>query len=135
MAKKAGGRINVSQLTSAISEILDEYETVSQETLNRVIDDTAKETAKQVSSLAPKATGKYASSITWEHVKTTKKGAHVSVVKAEAPEYRLTHLLEKGHAKVGGGRVAPSPAGGHWAPAERSAIADVVVKLKKELGK
>lgn len=131
---KAGGRIRIDKLAQVVDEILDEQTVIATNTLNKVIDETAEATAAHVASLAPVQTGAYKESITWEHVKTT-KSVHVSVIKADAPHYRLTHLLENGHAKVNGGRVEPSPRSGHWKPGERFAIADVVVKLKKELEK
>lgn len=45
----------------------------------------------------------------------------------------LAHLLEKGHAKVGGGRVEPSPRGGHIAPAADKAFEELIGQVRKEV--
>lgn len=49
----------------------------------------------------------------------TKRTKHTMVVYADKPEYALTHLLEKGHQKRGGGRTKAIV---HIAPAEEEAV-------------
>ena len=53
-------------------------------------------------------------------------------IQANAPKkYQLAHLLEKGHAKRGGGRTKAVP---HIAPAEESAVKQLESDIKKAIG-
>ena len=84
--------------------------------------DLAKHAVKQLKATSPKRTGKYASG--W----TKKKRGKAIVVHNKS--YQLTHLLEKGHAKRGGGRVAVRV---HIAPVEKQVQSMVEPVLRKKL--
>lgn len=93
-----------------------------------VVPEVAKETANRIKSTAPKRTGKYAKS--WK-MSTEKGRTNVkTTIYADKPEYRLTHLLEYGHAKRGGGRVQGQE---HIEPAEKWAAEEVVSRLRRAM--
>ena len=71
---------------------------------------------KQIESTAPKKTGKYSKS--WAVKKTRETSDSIQIV-VHSKRYQLTHLLEFGHAKRGGGRTRAFP---HIAPAEENGI-------------
>ena len=72
---------------------------------------------KEISANAPKDTGAYAKS--WA-VKKTKENSHsLEMTVHSKNRYQLAHLLEKGHAKRGGGRVAGKA---HISPAEENGV-------------
>ena len=88
-------------------------------------DDVRKEVATQLvielKQTSPKRTGAYAKS--WTKTKF-RKGWIVH----NKHHYRLTHLLEKGHAKTSGGRVSPKV---HIRPAEERAIREFIERVER----
>ena len=85
---------------------------------------------EQINSSAPVRSGRYAKSWT---VKTTAESSQSLEQTVYSPSrYMLSHLLKKGHAKRGGGRVAAIP---HIAPAEETAIQSLERNIERELGR
>lgn len=116
-------KIKPEQLSDAIMEGLEEYKDLSTDAMKEAVEKTAKDVKKEIQSKAPVRTGKYKKS--WKVTKTD-ENAEKLVMTVHAGRYQLTHLLEHGHAKRGGGRVAAIP---HIAPAE----ADGVKELEDEI--
>ena len=54
----------------------------------------------------------------------------IKIVVHSKTRYRITHLLENGHAKRGGGRVAAKP---HIAPAEKVGEEQLVKEVMRKL--
>ena len=73
--------------------------------------------SKGVQDYAPSRTGAYKGS--WVATKQSESSQSLQMVVHSKNRYQLAHLLEKGHAKRGGGRVAGRP---HIAPAEQAGI-------------
>lgn len=112
MSKKT----NIKGISNEIAKILSEYTDEIEFGMLQIRDSVSKKTAKNLKQTSPKKTGDY------------RKGWRVSDVNGKKivhnkTDYRLTHLLEHGHAKVGGGRV---PAQVHIRPAEEEAIKEYV---------
>ncbi len=116
-------KIKPEQLSDAIMEGLEEYKNLSTDAMKEVVEKTAKNVKKEIQGKAPVRTGKYKKS--WKVTKTD-ENAEKLVMTVHAGRYQLTHLLEHGHAKRGGGRVVAIP---HIAPAE----ADGVKELEDEI--
>ena len=115
---------NIDNLTDEILKALRMYSYEVTEKVEDIKEEVANNTVEQLKQTSPKNTGKYAKS--W---KVTKQGTKY-IVHVKAPHYRLTHLLEKGHAKTGGGRVGPRI---HIAPAEQRAIQQYLEKVERAL--
>lgn len=83
---------------------------------------------KDIQENAPKDTGTYAKSWT---VKKMKESANsLELVVHSRNRYQLSHLLEFGHARRGGGRV---PGKAHIAPAEERAVETLEQEIEKAL--
>lgn len=106
---------SIGNLSAEIANHLRQYTTEVQEGLEEAKKTVTKDAVKRLKTTSPKGkSGMYAKG--WRTKKV--KGA---IVIHNATRYQLTHLLEHGHAKQNGGRVAGRA---HIRPAEQQAIAD-----------
>ena len=119
-------KIKVDQLAKTINDFLEEYQDVVEEALVEAVDRTAADTVQDLKNTSPKDTGAYAKG--WTQTKEKGSARQYGKIVYNKPHYRLTHLLEYGHAKVNGGCVAARP---HIAAAETRAIDDFERRLKE----
>ena len=124
-----GDKCTIDNLAKTIMEGIQEYADVASEDVKTAVRKAGKNVKAEISANAPKRTGAYAKS--WA-VKTEKETAHsLEVVVHSKNRYQIAHLLEHGHAKRGGGRVAGIP---HIAPAEEKAVKQLEEDIVKKLG-
>lgn len=95
---------NKFNFAETVEFYLSKYSAGITDLLEESVKEVSKEAARKLrKSPTPKRTGDYQKS--WTQKQDVGRLKVAAVVYAKAPEYRLTHLLEKGHAKRGGGRV------------------------------
>lgn len=114
-----------------IEDILEEYGKSIAEELQDATQAVIKEGASKLKSSSPVRTGKYGKS--WKSKMEAGGSGAIGVVHGRIynkDHYRLTHLLENGHAKRGGGRVAPRP---HIAAVNDWAQEEVIKRLKEKI--
>lgn len=112
-----------------IAAALLEYADVANDVLQSTIEEAAKEAVKELKKTSPKRKGRYAKS--WRQKAVSQTPSSIQrVVYASGHQYSITHLLEKGHVKRGGGRVQGYP---HIAAAEKNAADRVVKGLRRGL--
>lgn len=125
--------VTIDGLAAAITKVLSDYETVAVSTVETAVSETARETVKNLRSSSPKRTGDYAKSWTQKTGSAGSASERVRVI-YNKEHYRLTHLLEHGHAlRRGGrtyGRVKAYP---HISAAEQRAAEALVQRLKEKL--
>ena len=122
-------KCTIDNLAKTIMEGLQEYADLASEDVNAAVRKAGKNVKADIAANAPKRTGAYSKSWT---VKTQKETANsLEVVVHSKNRYQLAHLLEHGHAKRGGGRVAGKP---HIAPAEEKAIKELEQEITRKLG-
>lgn len=100
--------IKVDDLAGEIVLAIQAYTEDVSEAIDQAARDTAKAMAKDLRETSPKDTGEYAKGWTY------RKEAPGSYRVYNKKKPQLTHLLEHGHAKRGGGRVEGRP---HIGPA------------------
>lgn len=122
-------KCTIDNLAKTIMEGLQEYADVASADVKTAVRKAGKNVKADIAANAPKRTGAYSKSWT---VKTQKETANsLEVVIHSKNRYQLAHLLEHGHAKRGGGRVAGTP---HIAPAEEKAIKELEEEITRKLG-
>ncbi len=121
-------RVSVDELAEAINEGLQEYADLATEGVKTSVEKSARTVKEGISSGAPKKTGRYAKS--WKTKKTEESSTSLIMTVYSPSRYMLAHLLEKGHAKRGGGRVAAIP---HIAPSEAMGVEQLQALIRKAL--
>jgi hypothetical protein len=123
--------IQPEKLTDEIQKILDEYGDEASAALNEAISETAKEAQTQLrqKNQGRKLWKKYPKG--WS-VQIKAGRLDVEGIVYNKDPYRLTHLLEFGHATRNGGRTKAFP---HIAEVNAFAQKDVLERLREKLQK
>ncbi len=90
----------------AVTTILDDFETDCYQAVYLAIKETAEEVVQMLKTAGDFRGNKYHKS--WK-AEVTQRRLYTSAVVHNVKHYRLTHLLEFGHAKQNGGRVRAFP--------------------------
>ena len=120
--------VSIDEMAAAINEGLEEYANLSTEGVKSAVKKTSKAVKDQINGSAPVRTGRYAKS--WKVMTTAESSQSLEQTVYSPNRYMLSHLLEKGHAKRGGGRVRAIP---HIAPAEEMGIEMLKGLIEKAL--
>ncbi len=116
-------RCLVDEMGNFIQKEFDHYVELTVQEVKDICKDVAEDVREKIKDNAPVDTGGYKKS--WEITQTSNTSGG-TVYTVHAKKYRLTHLLEFGHAKRGGGRTKAIP---HIAQGEKLAIKEL-----KEMG-
>ena len=122
-------KVQVDDLSKAILEELKNYEGVTEEAAWKGVSDTSKTALQKLRSAHPAGSGEYGSWLKYNRgwtVMKIKRDKKATI--HNATDYRLTHLLEKGHAKVNGGRTRAFP---HIAPVAEACEDELLKNIKK----
>ena len=119
----------IDNLANEIMEGLKEYADLASDDVKKAVRKAGTAVRKEIAANAPQDTGKYAKS--WTVKKTKETSNSLEVIVHSKNRYQLAHLLEHGHAKRGGGRVAARP---HIAQAEQSAVETLESEIERSLG-
>ena len=120
--------VNVDQMADAIAQSMAEFADLSNEVMKECVTETSKSVKKEIQENAPVRTGKYKKS--WAAKKVKENANSLIMVVHSRARYQIAHLLEHGHAKRGGGRVAAIP---HIAPAEQRGAEELVSRIERGL--
>lgn len=119
---------SIGNFSSEIKKILEEYGEEVQKVVSESIEAQAPKVVKELKKSSPKNRGEYAKSWKKEVEKDRLDGAKMTIYNEK--HYRLTHLLEFGHALRSGGRTRAIP---HIKPAQDKAEKEIVKEIEERL--
>ena len=121
----ADQKVSTGELAETILNELAAYTGEVSEGIKEAVKETAKECKEQIQQNSPVLTGSYRKGWTNKVVYEGEEDIRMTVYNRTDPQ--LTHLLEHGHAKVKGGRVAGKS---HIGPAAQDAEDKLLRKVK-----
>lgn len=124
--------IKIDALGNEIAKLMEEYASGVDADMKTEVKAVAKEAVKELKASSPEGPGSrkghYKDGWTSKVEKENAVSIGIRIYNKKKPG--LTHLLEKGHAKRGGGRVEGRP---HIAAVEQNAIENYEKRLKERL--
>lgn len=120
--------VSIDEMDNAIMEELEKYADLAADELKAAVKETAASVRKDIQAGAPVDTGKYKKS--WSVRNVREDSESIELVVHSRNRYQIAHLLEHGHAKRGGGRVAAKP---HIASAEQRGNEKLVQTIEQKL--
>lgn len=125
--------IDIDNLAKEVMKGLQEYSVLVDGTVKKAVQKTANTVKKEISSNAPKRTGKYAKSWKLKQDSNIAHYTHVTVY-ASGQKYRLAHLLENNHNLVRNGvKIGEVKGRPHIKPAEEHGKELLESLIMKEL--
>ena len=116
-------KIDYHDLSHEIVRQITGYCDYSSDVVDAAGQEVSEDIVKELKATSPELSGKYIKA--WKYTRT---GYCQYKIHVKKPHYRLTHLLEKGHALRNGGRSKADP---HIAPTEKRYIARFEEKVKE----
>lgn len=126
----ADRRVTVDQMAETVMEGLLEYAELATDVMKDCVKKAGNTVRKETQANAPVKSKRYQKS--WAVKKQKESSNALEVVVHSRNRYQLTHLLEKGHAKRGGGRVRAIP---HIAQTEEKGIRELEEGIRRGLSK
>ena len=117
--------INIDQLAAEISNAVRQYTEDVTSDIEQELDRTSKTILREIKANSPVDSGDYKKG--WVCKKDTSDGQTTYTIYNKNKPF-LTHLLEFGHAKRGGGRVSGRP---HIRPASDTNLPSMVDRIKE----
>ena len=121
-------KVTVDELAEAIGKELGDYFDDITEDVKNAVEVTTRECVAEIKQRSPKRTGNYSRS--WTATEMFNRRGSIRFTVHNKKHYRLTHLLEDGHAKKNGGRVEGTP---HIAPAEQNAEKNLIKRIEEAI--
>lgn len=125
-------KISVDDLAWAVVDELNHYEQQVTDGVKESVRQVAEECRDEIKANSPVRKGKGGGAYkrSWSDTVRFESREDIRVVVYNKRHYRLTHLLENGHALAGGGTVDAIP---HIRPAEQHAAEKLMNKVKVKI--
>lgn len=126
--------IKIDALAGEVTKLMEEYASEVATDMKTEAKAVAKEAVKELKQISPEGAGSKKGHYKegWASKVESENAVSIGIRVYNRKKPGLTHLLEKGHAKRGGGRVEGQP---HISTAEENAIENYEKRLKERLSR
>lgn len=121
-------KVTADELADAVGKELGDYFDDIAEDVKNAVEVTTRECVEEIKRRSPKRSGAYRKS--WTATEIFNRRGSIRFTIHNKKHYRITHLLENGHAKKNGGRVDGIP---HIAPAEQNAEKALIKRIEEAI--